>query len=71
MKASKKYTIELEETLVKSALKASGKNFTETVRQGLRLLASSEAYRELAKMKGTVDLGINVKELRKDKRDLR
>ena len=71
MKSSKKYTLELEEELVKSALKSTGRNFTDTVRQGLRLLASSEAYHELAKMRGIVDLEIDSKKIRKSKRDLR
>ena len=71
MKTSRKYTIELEESLVKSAVKATGKSFTDTVRQGLKILASTEAYRELSKLRGTVDLALDVKELRKDKRDLR
>ncbi len=71
MKSSKKYTVELEESLVKSALRATGKNFTETIRQGLKILASAEAYRELSKMRGTLDLELDVKAVRKDKRDLR
>jgi hypothetical protein len=71
MKANKKYTLELEETLVNSAVQATGKSFTDTVRQGLRILASSEAYRELAKMRGKIDLDLDVRKLRKGKRDLR
>lgn len=71
MKANKKYTVELEESLVKSAVRATGKSFTDTVRQGLRILAASEAYSELSKMRGTVDLDLDVKKMRKDKRDLR
>jgi len=71
MKTSRKYTIELEEDLVQSAVKATGRNFTDTVRQGLRLLAATEAYEELSKMRGTVDLELDVKSLRKNKRDLR
>lgn len=69
MKSNKKYTIELDPALVKNAIKATGKNFTETIRQGLKILAAAEAYHTLAKMQGSVDLGINLKELRKDKRD--
>ncbi len=71
MKAHKKYTLELEETLVRSAIKATGSSFTDTVRQGLKVIASTEAYRELSKMRGTVDLELDVKKIRKDKRDLR
>jgi hypothetical protein len=71
MKANKKYTLELEEALVKSAVKATGKSFTDTVRQGLRIIASTQAYRELSKMRGTVDLEIDAREIRKNKRDMR
>lgn len=71
MRASKKYTLELEESLVKAAVKSTGKSFTDTVRQGLKILSSAEAYRQLSKMRGTVDLELDVQEIRKDKRDLR
>jgi len=71
MKSSKKYTLELDEDLVKSAVKATGRNFTDTVRQGLRILAAADAYRELSKMRGSVDLALDIKALRKDKRDMR
>ncbi|MBI4403488.1 MAG: hypothetical protein HY537_04970 [Deltaproteobacteria bacterium] len=71
MRASKKYTVELEEALVKSAVRSTGKSFTETVRQGLKILASTEAYRELSKMRGTVDLQLDIREIRKNKRDQR
>lgn len=69
MKPNRKYTLELSETLVKSAVKATGKSFTDTVRQGLKIIASAEAYKELAKLSGAVDLEIDVKSLRKSKRD--
>lgn len=71
MKAHKKYTLELDEGLVKTATRATGKSFTETVRQGLKILAATQAYRSLEKMRGGVDLEIDAKALRKDKRDLR
>jgi hypothetical protein len=71
MKVSRKYTVELEESLVQSAVKATGKSITDTVRQGLKILAATEAYRELAKMRGVANLQLDVKDLRKDKRDLR
>ena len=70
MRPAKKYTLELDESLVKAALKSTGLNFTETVRQGLGILASSLAYRELSKLHGSVDLEIDSKKLRKNKRDL-
>lgn len=71
MKATKKYTVELDESLVKSAIKATGQSFACTVRQGLKILAAAEAYKELAKLGGSIDLQLDVKELRRDKRDLR
>lgn len=71
MKSNKKYTLELDESLVKSALKATGKNFTETVRQGLKIVASAESYQALSEMRGKLDLVLDTKALRKDRRDLR
>ena len=64
MKTNKKYTLELDESLVKSAIHSTQKNFTETVRQGLKILAAAKAYRELSTMKGTVNLELDISKLR-------
>jgi len=67
----RKYTLELDIELVDRALKASHKNFTDTVKEGLRILAASHAYEAVLAMEGTMrDLEIDIKELRKEKRDL-
>lgn len=64
MKTNKKYTLELDESLVKNAVRTTGKSFTETVRQGLKIIAATKTYKELASMKGTVDLDLDVASLR-------
>jgi hypothetical protein len=71
MKKTRKYTLELDEALVQSAVKASGRSFTETVRQGLKLVSSADVYARLLEARGTVDLKLDVKKMRRDKRDLR
>jgi hypothetical protein len=71
MKSNRKYTLELDESMVRLATKATGKSFTDTVRQGLKILISANAYNQLAEMHGTVDLQLDTKKIRKDKHDLR
>jgi len=41
---------------------------TETVRQGLSLVAASRAFDKLRRMRGTVRLAIDLDELREDRR---
>jgi hypothetical protein len=63
----RKVTMMLPEELLESALKASGETMTETVRQGLELIAASQTYSSLRALRGKVKLDINVKELRRDR----
>lgn len=60
--------MELPEELLKRALLESKQNITETVRQGLEILAARRASRALAHLHGKVDLKINIKKLRKDRK---
>lgn len=65
--AQKKITVQLPEQLLEDALKASGENLTETIRQALTLIAASKAYKDLRALRGKVKLGINLTELRRDR----
>lgn len=67
MGAEKKITVMLPEDLLKRALKASGAGLTPTLRKGLELVAAKDTYQKLLKLKGKFDLGIDLKELRKDR----
>lgn len=63
----RKVSMYLPPDLLEQAMKASKKNLTETVRQGLKLVATSATYDQLLKYQGKVDLKLNLPELRKDR----
>lgn len=67
MKAAK-ITVHVPEDLLAKARKATGRGITETVRQGLRLVAASRAFAELRKLRGKVDVSIDLDRLREDRR---
>jgi hypothetical protein len=68
MRAERKITVHVPEQLLARAQKAAGAGITETVRRGLELLAASEAYEGLRKMRGRVKFSIDLNELREDRR---
>jgi hypothetical protein len=67
MGAERKVTIMLPEDLLERALKASGEGITPTLRRGLELVAAKDAYQRLLKLKGKLDLKLDLKDLRKDR----
>jgi hypothetical protein len=67
MDRTRKITVEVPEQLLKRAQKQSGEGVTETVRQGLELLAAAEAYDQLAKLRGTVEFSIDLETMRNDR----
>lgn len=68
MKAVQKITLRVPEELLRRAQKSTGQGITETVRQGLRLLAARDAYRELRDLRGKVKVDVDVETLREDRR---
>jgi hypothetical protein len=64
----RKITVHVPDELLKKAQQETGEGVTETVRQGLSLVAASRAYDRLRRLRGTVALAIDLKELRKDRR---
>ncbi len=68
MENAKKITIEVPGELLKKAQDQTGKGISETVRNGLKLLAASSAYSELRELKGKVKFSKTVKELREDRK---
>jgi hypothetical protein len=54
--------------IVDRAMKASGKDLTATLRQGLESILVAGAYRRIRQRRGKVHLSINVDELREDRR---
>lgn len=67
MADTQKITIEVPRELLDRAQRASGKGITATVRQGLRAVAASEAYRRLAESRGKWKTGIRWQELKDDR----
>jgi hypothetical protein len=63
----RKITIHVPEDLLEKAQQSSGKGITETVRDGLRLVAAGEPYRRLAALRGKVKFSVDLRRLREDR----
>lgn len=63
----RKITVQVPEDLLGKAQKSSGQGITETVRQGLRLVAAGETFRQVAQLRGTVKFSLDLKRLREDR----
>lgn len=68
IRKQKKITLNVPEDLLLAALEASGDNITATIVRALELLAASQAYSSIQKMKGKVKLNIDLEELREDRK---
>ena len=68
MAAERKVTVHLPEDLLDRAQKATGQGITETVRQGLRLVAAGDTFRRVANLRGTVKFSVDLARLRDDRR---
>lgn len=63
----RKITVHVPDDLLDKAQKSSGQGITETVRQGLRLVAAGETFRRVAQLRGTVKFSLGLKRLREDR----
>ena len=68
MAGIRKITVHVPEDLLEKAQRETGEGVTETVRQGLTLVAASRAYDRLRRMRGSVRLAIDLEDLRADRR---
>lgn len=66
--AERKITLHVPEELLDRAQRSSGQGITETVRQGLRLVAAGDTFRRVSKLRGTVKFSIDPARLRDDRR---
>ena len=64
---TQKVTIEVPSDLLRRARQSTGEGITATVRRGLELVASREAYDQLRGLRGKVRLSLDVASLRKDR----
>lgn len=67
MENIKKITIHIQNDLLKMAQKSTGKGITATIRRGLQLVAASESYEVLRRLKGKVKFSINLNQQREDR----
>jgi len=63
----RKITVHVPDGLLERAQKSSGQGITETVRQGLRLVAAGETFRGVANLRGTVKFSVDFARLRDDR----
>ena len=63
----RKITVMIPEDLLDAAQRTSGQGITETVRQGLRLVAAGETFRRVSKLRGSVRFSVDLKRLRQDR----
>lgn len=64
--ALRKITVHVPQALLARARDASGSGITETVRQGLHLVAARDAYGKLRALRGKVRFDLDLKRLRED-----
>jgi hypothetical protein len=65
--STRKVTVHLPEELLRKAQQSTGKGVTDTIRDGLRLVASGDAYKTLRRLRGKVKFSVNVRKLREDR----
>ena len=63
----RKITVHVPDDLLARAQKSSGQGITETIRQGLRLVAAGDTFRSVAKLRGTVKFSVDLARLREDR----
>jgi hypothetical protein len=63
----RKITVEVPPELLEKAQRASGGGITQTVRTGLQLVAASQAYANLRRLRGKVRFTRTLAELKADR----
>jgi hypothetical protein len=67
METARKITVEIPAELLDRAQQASGTGITQTVRTGLQLVAASQAYARLRRLRGKVRFSRGLAELKTDR----
>ena len=67
METTRKITVEVPLALLEKAQRASGTGVTQTVRTGLQLVAASQTYSRLRKLRGKVRFSRTVAQLKADR----
>ena len=66
--ATQKVTVHIDCDLLRRARERTGKGVSVTIRQGLEIVAASEAYDRLRALRGKVKLSLDLARLRDDRR---
>lgn len=64
MASAKRITANLPEELLAEAMEVTGKGITETLVEGLNLVRQTRAFRKAMKLKGKIELDIDLGESR-------
>lgn len=64
---TQKVTVHIDSDLLRRAQERTGEGVTGTIRQGLELVAATEAYERLRALRGKVKFSVGLKELREDR----
>ena len=67
METARKITVEVPPELLERAQRASGSGITQTVRTGLQLVAASQAYAGLRRLRGKVRFTRTLADLKADR----
>ena len=65
--ATQKITVHVDQSLLQRARKRTGKGISDTIRQGLTLVAAGAAYQKLRALRGRVKFSVDVRALREDR----
>jgi len=68
MRSARKITVLVSSELLARAREAAKAGISDTVRKGLELLAASDVYDRLLKMRGRVKFSVALSKLRDDRR---
>ena len=66
--AARKITVEISGELLRKAQKSTGEGVTATIRRGLELVAASQAYEGLHRLRGRVKFSVDWRRLRQDRK---
>jgi len=68
MRIARKITVEVPVDLLRKAQRSTGAGVTATIRRGLELVAASQAYEGLRRLRGRVKFSVTWKGLREDRK---
>ena len=65
--ATQKITVHVDQALLQRARRRTGKGVSDTIREGLTLLAAGAAYQKLRALRGRVKFSVDLRALREDR----